>query len=113
MTYFQSGGGRDLEALESFERAVFIVKEEDRGYDGQLAVVYQGIGLVHARLGNWDESIDFLYLAHSKSCATDTKAMKMDSRFHATLCEEIGRVCLDQYFGMNDCFTIHRNGRMS
>ena len=91
-------GKCDLEALESFERAMVIMKEDDPEDDRCFASMYQEIGLVHARLGNWDESIDFLYLAHSKSCATDTKAMKMDSRFHATLCEEIGRVCLDQYF---------------
>jgi tetratricopeptide (TPR) repeat protein len=84
-------GKRDAEALKSFERAICIMKEEYPGDDGYFASMHKEIGLVHARLGNWDESIDFLYLAHSKICATGS--------FHAELCEEIARVRLDQYFG--------------
>jgi hypothetical protein len=53
--------------------------------------LYKGIGVVHARLGNWDKAIDSLELACS-SIGPDTNAI------HTILCEEIGRVRLDQYF---------------
>jgi tetratricopeptide (TPR) repeat protein len=91
-------GKRDGEALESFERAIVIMKEnhpEDHRY---FASMYQGVGLVHARLGNWDEAIDYLNSAHNKIGATNTKSKKIYSRFYAELCEQIGRVRLDQYF---------------
>ena len=91
-------GKCDGEALESFERAIVIIKEHHPEDDRYFASMYQGIGLVHARLGNWDEAIHFLYLAHSKIGATDTKSRKMGSRFYATLCESIASVRLDQYF---------------
>jgi tetratricopeptide (TPR) repeat protein len=84
-------GKRDRKALESFERASVIMKEEDLGDAKELALLYKGIGVVHARLGNWDKAIDSLELAYS-SIGPDTNAI------HALLCEEIGRVRLDQYF---------------
>jgi tetratricopeptide (TPR) repeat protein len=86
-------GKHDLEAVESFERGLVILKEEDPGDADKLAATnYHGIGVVHARLGNWDEAIDYLKLAH-RITGTDTK-----SPFPAVVCEEIGRVRLDQYF---------------
>ena len=90
-------GKCDLEALESFERALVILKEEDRGGDTtrKLALLYQGIGLVHARLGNWDEAIDFLKLAHS---TIGKSAEIIDSHLQPNFCKDIGRVRLDQYF---------------
>jgi len=89
-------GKRDDEALASFKRAIVIMKEHHPEDDGStVAAMYQGIGLVHARLGNWDESIDFLYLAHS-SFGTD--ADRMIDRFRAGLFEQIVKVRLDQYF---------------
>jgi len=88
-------GKRDRKALESFERALVIMKEEDPRDAQNLARLYQGIGVVHARLGNWDEAIDYLKLACS-SIGPDINAT--DSNFQATLCEEIGKVRLDQYF---------------
>jgi tetratricopeptide (TPR) repeat protein len=84
-------GKRDRKALESFERASVIMKEEDHGDAKELALLYKGIGVVHARLGNWDKAIDSLELACS-SIGPDTNAI------HTILCEEIGRVRLDQYF---------------
>ena len=48
-------GKRDGEALESFERAIVIIKEEHPGDDRYFASMYKEIGLVHARLGNWNE----------------------------------------------------------
>ena len=51
-------GKRDLEALESFERGLVIMKEYYSGDAGKLGLFYEGIGVVHARLGNWDEAID-------------------------------------------------------
>jgi tetratricopeptide (TPR) repeat protein len=92
-------GKRDLEALESFERALVIIKEEDLG-DGDatrnlVARTCHESGVVHARLGNWDEAIDYLKLAY-RSIGTDTDPLK--SHFHAAVCENIGRVRLDQYF---------------
>ena len=85
-------GKRDLEALESYERALIIMKEHYSGDAKKLASLYQWIGVVHARLGNWGEGIDYHKLAYS-SIGTYTNAT--DSHFHAILCEEIG---LDQYF---------------
>ena len=102
-------GKHDLDALESYERALVIMKEDDLGdaerlegiykgfgLAGNLAFLYVGIGVVHARLGNWDEAIDYLKLAHSYIVGTDTN--NMESRFRAKNCENIGRVRLDQYF---------------
>jgi tetratricopeptide (TPR) repeat protein len=89
-------GKRDLEALESFERALVIMKEEDAGGAAKLAATYQEFGDVQARLGNWDEAIDYLKLAYRIVGADPDRRMK--SCFPAVLCEEIGRVCLDQYF---------------
>jgi hypothetical protein len=66
------------------------------GLAGDLALLYDGIGVVHARLGNWDEAIKALKLAHSYIVGADTNTMK--SRFRSKLCENIGRVRLDQYF---------------
>ena len=86
-------GNHDLEALESFERALVIMKEDDIMDAGNLATLYHGIGVVHARLGNWDEAIDYLKLAHS-SIGTDAN---VDSKFGSQFCEHIGRVRLDQY----------------
>jgi tetratricopeptide (TPR) repeat protein len=87
-------GKRDFEALKSFERAVVIIDEE---YPGDAAGrVFHGMGVVHARLGNWDEAIDYLKLAYRIVGADPDRRMK--SCFPAVLCEEIGRVCLDQYF---------------
>jgi tetratricopeptide (TPR) repeat protein len=94
-------GKHDLEALESFERASVIMKEHYSGDSGKLAATYEGIGLVHARLGNWDESIDYLKLAHSCT-GTDTNTIKslcdLKASLHSRFCREIGRVRLDQYF---------------
>jgi hypothetical protein len=39
------------------------MKEDDPGDAENLALLYDGIGVVHARLGNWDEAIDYLKLA--------------------------------------------------
>jgi tetratricopeptide (TPR) repeat protein len=88
-------GKRDLEAVESFERGLVIMKEDNPGDVGQLATMYHGIGVVHARLGNWDEAIDYLKLAYTYS-KTNTNAAF--SRYRAILCKDIGRVRLDQYF---------------
>ena len=75
--------------------------KEDRGGTARtLALLYQGIGVVHARLGNWDEAIDFLKLGHGcfpKFCIGKS-AEKIDSHLCSKFCEEIGRVRLDQYF---------------
>ena len=96
-------GKRDLEALESFQRALVLIKEDYLGDAGNLALLYEGIGVVHARLGNWDEAIDYLKLAHS--CCTGTVANRifkslcgMNTIFRSRFSEEIGRVHLDQYF---------------
>jgi tetratricopeptide (TPR) repeat protein len=89
-------GKRDLEAVESFEHALVIMKEAYPGDAGKLTTIYHGIGVVHARLGNWDEAIDYLKLAY-RIITTDTDR-RIKSGFPAVVCEEIGRVCLDQYF---------------
>ena len=89
----QGKGG--LEALASFERALAIIKEHRPGDTAKLAATYEGIGVVHARLGKWDEAIDFLKLAHS-SIGTDTNTM--NTHFRAGVCEQIVKVRLDQYF---------------
>jgi tetratricopeptide (TPR) repeat protein len=89
-------GKRDLEAVESFERGLVIMKEKNPGDADKLATMYHGIGVVHARLGNWDEAIDYLKLAYTTYSGTDTNAVI--SRYDAILCQEIGRVRLDQYF---------------
>jgi tetratricopeptide (TPR) repeat protein len=107
-------GKRDLEAVESFECALVIMKEEcGPGDANKLATAYHGIGVVHARLGNWDEAIDYLKLAY-RIVVTDTDR-RIKSVFPAELCQEIGRVRLDQYFWderlLHD--DIRRNGRMS
>jgi tetratricopeptide (TPR) repeat protein len=90
-------GKRDLEGLESFERALVIIKEEDLGDASRNLVLTTNyrIGVVHARLENWDEAIDYLKLAYS-SLGTD--ANTLTSHFKAAVCERIGRVRLDQYF---------------
>ena len=79
------------------------MKEDDPGDAENLALLYDGIGVVHARLGNWDEAIDYLKLAHS--CCTGTVANRifkslcgMNTIFRSRFSEEIGRVHLDQYF---------------
>jgi hypothetical protein len=83
--------------LESFERALVIMKEDaDLGDAENLAPVYQGIGLVHARVGNWDDAIKVLKLGHSYIVGTDTDSTK--PLFLSKHSEEIGRVRLDQYF---------------
>jgi tetratricopeptide (TPR) repeat protein len=89
-------GKHDLEALESFERGLVILKEECPGDAGKLVTIYRGIGVVHARLGNWDGAIDYLKLAYTHYSGTDTNAAI--SRDRAVLCNDIGRVRLDQYF---------------
>jgi tetratricopeptide (TPR) repeat protein len=89
-------GKRDLEAVESFERALVIIKEEYPGDANKLSNIYHGNGVVHARLGNWDEAIDYLKLAY-RIVVTDTDR-RIKSVFPAVLCREIGRVRLDQYF---------------
>ena len=92
-------GNHDLEALESYERALVInviIKEDDLGDAQNLGAMYHGIGVVHARLGNWDEAIKALKLAYSYIVGTDAhdiKPMRLSK-----YCEEIGRVRLDQYF---------------
>jgi tetratricopeptide (TPR) repeat protein len=88
-------GKGDLEALASFERALAIIKEHRPGDAAKLAATYEGIGVVQARLGKWDEAIDFLKVAHS-SIGTDTNTM--NTHFRAGVCEQIVRVRLDQYF---------------
>ena len=94
-------GKHDLEALESFERASVIMKEHYSGDSRNLALFYEGIGVVHARLVNWDEAIDYLKLAHSCS-GTDTNTIKsvcdLKAYLRSRFCREIGRVRLDQYF---------------
>jgi tetratricopeptide (TPR) repeat protein len=93
-------GKRDLEALEKFDHALVIIKEEDPGNAVKLSGIYYAIGLVHARLGNWDEAIDYLKLAH-RSAGKNTDGKNTDvklTHFLAVLCKEIGRVRLDQYF---------------
>jgi tetratricopeptide (TPR) repeat protein len=87
-------GNHDQEALKSYGRAIVIMKEDDIGNASELALLNQGIGVVHARLGNWDEAMDYLKLAHS-SIGTDTN---VDSPVGSQFCAEIGRVRLDQYF---------------
>jgi len=93
-------GNHDLEALESFERAlvimIIIIKEDDLGDAQKLAAMYQGIGLVHARLGNWDEAIKALKLGRSYIVGTDAHSFK--PLCLSKYCEEIGRARLDQYF---------------
>ena len=88
-------GKRDLEALESFERALVIMKEEDAGGAAKLAATYQEFGDVQARLGNWDEAIDYLKLGYSYIVGTDTDSNK--PLFLSRSCEKIARVRLDQY----------------
>jgi len=93
-------GERDLEALQSFECALVITKDDRGDTARKLALLYQGIGIVHARLGNWDKAIDYLKLGHGyflKICIGKS-AEKIDSHLLSKFCEEIGRVCLDQYF---------------
>jgi tetratricopeptide (TPR) repeat protein len=88
-------GNHDLEALESFERALVTIKEDDSTADAKnLATIYYGIGAVHARLGNWDEAMDYLMLAHSSI----GRHANVDSPLGSQLCENIGTVRLDQYF---------------
>ena len=91
-------GNHDLEALESYERALvinIIIKEDDLGDAQNLGAMYHGIGVVHARLGNWDKAINYLILAHN---SIGTETYTMNSNFHAIICEEIAKVRLDQYF---------------
>jgi tetratricopeptide (TPR) repeat protein len=96
-------GKHDLEALESFERASVNMKEHYSGDSNKLGIFYEGIGLVHARLGNWDEAIDYLKLAQSctglGTIASRIRSLcEMDIILRSRFCEEIGRVRLDQYF---------------
>jgi tetratricopeptide (TPR) repeat protein len=89
-------GNHDQEALESYERALVTIKE---GYIHvedtiNLEALYQGIGAVHARLGNWDEAFDYHILAHN-SIGTHAKINK-SLRLSQSL-ERIGTVRLDQY----------------
>ena len=87
-------GKRDFEALENYECALDIMKERDPGdVDCLSGICYQGLGLVHARLENWDEAIKALKLAHSW-IGIDANA---DSRLRSGVCDRIGRVLLDQY----------------
>jgi tetratricopeptide (TPR) repeat protein len=102
-------GKRDLEALESFERALVIMKDEYPGDADKLATMYHGIGVAHARLGNWDEAIDYLKLAY-RIFGTDPDR-RMKSFYPALLCEEIGRVCLDQYFWDERVQSHYPNGQ--
>ena len=88
-------GKHDLEALESYERALVITKEPYSGDAERLEGTYHGIGVVHARLGNWDKAINYLILAHN---SIGTETYTMNSNFHAIICEEIAKVRLDQYF---------------
>jgi tetratricopeptide (TPR) repeat protein len=92
-------GNHDLESLESFERALvimIIIIKDDLGDVQKLAAMYQGIGLVHARLGNWDEAIKALKLGRSYIVGTDAHSTK--PLCLSKYCEEIGRARLDQYF---------------
>jgi tetratricopeptide (TPR) repeat protein len=93
-------GKHDFEALESFERALVIIKEVDIGDTARkLGATYHGIGVVQGRLGNWDQAIKCLKLAHScigKSCIGKT-TKRIESHLLSKHCEEIGRVRLDQY----------------
>jgi tetratricopeptide (TPR) repeat protein len=113
-------GKHDLDALESYERALVIMKEDDLGdaerlegiykgfgLAGNLAFLYVGIGVVHARLGNWDEAIDYLKLAHSYIVGTDSLV------FVQKIVKTLGEYASINTSWMNDCVTIHRNGRIS
>ena len=77
-----------------------IIKEVDIGDTARkLGATYHGIGVVQGRLGNWDQAIKCLKLAHScigKSCIGKT-TKRIESHLLSKHCEEIGRVRLDQY----------------
>ena len=117
-------GKHDLDALESYERALVIMKEDDLGIAerlegmyqgfglaGNLALLYVGIGVVHARLGNWDEAIKALKLAHSYIVGTDTNTWSLV--FVQKIVKTLGEYASINTSWMNDCVTIHRNGRIS
>jgi tetratricopeptide (TPR) repeat protein len=81
------GGKRDLEALQKFNCALDVIKEHDIEIGAYLrAVMYHGLGLVHARLGNWDDAIEDLNLALGEP-----------TTLHPALCSSIVKVLLDQY----------------
>ena len=77
------------------------------GLAGDLALLYDGIGVVHARLGNWDEAIDYLKLAHSYIVGTDSLV------FVQKIVKTLGEYASINTSWMNDYVTIHRNGRIS
>jgi len=91
-------GECDLEALDCYECALGITKEHDHGDARNLASFYLGLGLVHARLGNWDEAMKALKLAiRNNEAEHDGWNATKATRIYPTFCDQIWRVLLDQY----------------
>ena len=86
-------GKRDLEALESYECALIIMKEHYSGDAPKLALLYQWIGVKQSII-----------------TSLHTAALEQIPMHHAILCEKLASISIS---GINGCIRIHRNGRMS